>query len=144
MPAKGTTRVSQRQRKQIAAAKLSGKTYARIGAETGLSPRTIERAAHDPRTLTLIQRLTRGDEKRLTQAWNLAVGSLLICLRSKYPDVVTDARRDLLKFVTAGDPPLAAVRIEDASAGDFTLEELLVCYRRVTVHDAGDSSAVRG
>ena len=43
-----------------------------------------------------------------------------------------NARNQLLKYVTAGDPPLYRVGDQGTTEGDFTLEELMVTMRRVT------------
>ena len=47
-------------------------------------------------------------------------------LDSDDQDLVKDARKDLLRYVTAGDPP--QIRMEsptNAASGDFTLAEML-------------------
>jgi hypothetical protein len=46
------------------------------------------------------------------------------------PDLVIQARRDMLRFATAGDPPLLRIAPADNSGGHFTLEELLTSYRK--------------
>jgi len=132
MPAKGKTRVSDEQRKRIAASRLIGKTAKEIAAETGLAVRTVERQVTDPRTVTFIQHQRHRCERALEKAWRLGLASILVHLRSGEPELVIQARRDMLKFATAGDPPLLRVAPADNSAGDFTLEELLISYRRAT------------
>lgn len=132
MPAKGKTRVTDEQRRKIAGAKVAGETAKQIAKTTGLSVRTVERQATDPRTATFILQQRKRSEAELQQGWDLAVQSLLAHLRSKDPDLVIAARRDLLKFAIAGDPPLLRVSPEDSDRGDFTLEELLISYRRAT------------
>jgi hypothetical protein len=98
-----------------------------------LARQTVNRVANDVRTTTLILRWKEREEKRLDQALGLALDGLLRDLKSRKPDRHAPARRDLLRFVTAGDPGLH--RIGDAggsSEGDFTLEELLFTMRTVT------------
>jgi hypothetical protein len=130
MPAKGKTKVTDAQRRQIAAKKLIGKTARTIAKETGLAQKTVEKQAGDPRTSMFILRQRHRSEKHLEQAWDLGLASILVHLRSGVPELVIQARRDMLKFATAGDPPLLRVAPEDTSGGDFTLEELLSSYRK--------------
>jgi hypothetical protein len=81
----------------------------------------------------LILRWKDREEKRLNQALGLALDGLLRDLKSRKPDRYAPARRDLLRFVTAGDPPLHRVGDTGASSdGDFTLEELIASMRRFT------------
>jgi hypothetical protein len=134
MPAKGKSKVSDQQRSKIAARKLIGKTAREIARETGLAVRTVERQATDPRTVTFIMRQRHRDERYLEQAWRLGLASVLVHLRSGVPELVIQARRDMLRFATAGDPPLQRIAPADNSGGDFTLEELLISYRKVTAH----------
>jgi len=135
MPTKGKTKVSDVQRATIAAARLIGKTALEIAKDTGLGVRTVERASTDPRTATSILRQRQGSERALEQAWRLGLASILVHLRSGNAGLVIQARRDLLRFATAGDPPLLRVAPADNSRGDFTLEELLQSYRRATARE---------
>ncbi len=132
MPAKGKSKISDAQRAKIAAGRVAGKPAKQIARETGLAKTTVDHQAGDPRTGTLTLRLKHKDEARLEQAWDLAVGSILKHLKSKSADMVINARRDLMRLLTLGDPPLLRVAPTDNSAGDFTLEELLATYRSVS------------
>ncbi len=132
MPAKNKSKVTDEQRQQIAAKKLLGKTAKAIAAETGLAAKTVEKQLADPRTSTFILRQRHQCERALERAWRLGLASILVHLRSGVPELVIQARRDMLKFATAGDPPLLRIAPTDNSAGDFTLEELLATYRSVT------------
>lgn len=131
MPAKGKTKVTDRQRAQIAAGRMAGKPARQIARETGLSKSTIDHQALDQRVSTLTLRLKRKDEGRLEQGWSLAVSSILSDLKSKDASLKINARRDLLRFLTIGDPPLLRVAPASNENGDFTLEELLTCYAKV-------------
>jgi|ERR1700733_3355454 len=128
MPAKGKTKVTDAQRAAIAAGKLAGKPAKRIAAETGLAKSTVDHQANDPRTSTLTLRLKGKDEARLEEAWDLTVKSILADLKSNSPEFVIAARRDLMRLLPLGDPPLLRIAPQDAQ-GDFTLEELLMAYR---------------
>ena len=125
---KGRSKVSDAQRRKIAAAKIVGETHRAIAAETGLAVTTVDHAVTDPRVSTLTLRLKGRDEARLEQAWDLTVGSILKDLKSKSPAVVIAARRDLMRLLPLGDPPLLRVSPQDTSKGDFTLEQLLAAY----------------
>jgi hypothetical protein len=47
-------------------------------------------------------------------------------------DLVRDARKDLLRYVTAGDPPQIKLAAPTPAAnGDFTLAEMLMELRRI-------------
>ena len=65
MPVKGKSKVTDRQRAQIAAGKIAGKSHRAIAAETGLAKTTVDHQATDPRVSTLTLRLKRQDEERL-------------------------------------------------------------------------------
>jgi hypothetical protein len=138
MPAKGKSKVSTRQRARIAAGRVGGQTSREIAAETGLSESTVRKQATHPRTVTLVQRLIQRDEKELDAAWAKALQTVKKDLNSKDPAVVRDARRDLLRFITAGDPPLARLELAPAPEGSiYTLEELLSTMRTHDLSDAG-------
>ncbi len=130
MPAKGKTRVTDDQRKQIAAGKLLRKTARQIAQETGLSKSTVDHQAADPRTSGFVLEQRNKTKPALEEAWRLSVASILVHLRSGNSDLVIQARRDLLRFAAVGDPPLMRVAPADNSGGDFTLEELLISYRK--------------
>jgi hypothetical protein len=133
MPAKGKAKVSDDQRRQIAAKKLIGKTARTIAQETGLAVKTVEKQSTDARTVTFILHQRKRSQKHLEQAWDLGLASILVHLRSGVPELVIAARRDMLKFATAGDPPLLRIPPVDTDRGDFTLEELLQSYRSATL-----------
>jgi len=143
MPAKGKTRVTERQRAHIAAGRLLGKPAREIAEEVGLSKSTVDHQAHDPRTATLTLRLKRRDEDKLDQAWTLSIASILRDLKSKKAELVIGARRDLFRLLPLGDPPLLRIAPADSAGGDFTLEELLQSYRSATIREreGGNSEA---
>ena len=62
-----------------------------------------------------------------------AVASIESHLDSDDQDLVKDARKDLLRYVTAGDPPQIKMEARTkAASGDFTLAELLSTWRMMT------------
>jgi len=130
MPAKGKTKVNDEQRRRIAAKRLAGATAKTIAEDEGLAVSTVKKQSLDPRTATFILRQRQRSEKDLEDAWDLGVASILIDLKSSKPELVIAARRDLLKFATAGDPPLMRIVADDTSQGHFTLEELLTEMHR--------------
>ena len=126
MPNIGRSRMTDTERRQIAQGKLAGKTARQIAADTGLSESSVEKAGRDPRTSLLIQRLKERDEEVLGRCWKKAVASIESHLDDDDQDLVRDARKDLLRYVTAGDPPqIKMAAPTDAANGDFTLAEML-------------------
>src|SRR5215467_4620108 len=135
MPAKGTTRVTGSQRRAIAHGKIAGKTAADIAAETGLAPVTVDKQSRDPRTQTLIQHLKIEHEEPLRRAFVRSLETIEEHLDSDDASVVRDARRDLMKIMEAGDPPLSRLEVANdktTTSGDFTLAELLSTWRMMT------------
>ena len=132
MPAKGTTRVTDTQRLAIAQGKIAGKTAADIAAETGLAPETVGKQSRDPRTQTLIQALKIEHEEPLRRAFERSLATIEAHLDSEDTAVVRDARRDLMRMIEAGDPPLSRLEVaNDKTKGDFTLAELLGTLRMI-------------
>lgn len=128
MPATGKSRVTEKQRAKIAAGRLAGKTAKTIAAETGLSKQTIDKQAVDPRTGALIMKLKARDGDLLDEGWKLGLKSILSDLKSKKPVQRRGARRDLLRFLTAGDPAVSKI-VPEEPGGKYTLTELLTMYR---------------
>ena len=121
------------ERRKIAQGKLAGKTARQIAEEVGLSESSVEKASKDPRTSLLIQRLKERDEEVLGRCWKKAVASIESHLDSDDQDLVKDARKDLLRYVTAGDPPQIKMEAPtNAASGDFTLAELLGAWKQIT------------
>jgi hypothetical protein len=129
MPAKGKSRISDAQRAKIAAGKVAGKPSRQIADEVGLAKSTVDHAVSDPRTSTLALRFKHKDEARLEEAWDLTVASILRDLKSKSLARILNARRDLMRLLPLGDPPLLKVAPSDGQGGTCTLEELLIAYR---------------
>lgn len=136
MPAKGKSKVSDRKRKAIAAAKVLGKTNKQIAAAVDLHPKTVAAVARDVRTTTLILRLKEENDQAFGKLWQDMMQRLGTDIRSKDFSERHGARNFLLKAITAGDPPLHRVGDVGSSDGDFTLEELLLTMRRVTKKSA--------
>jgi hypothetical protein len=62
-------------------------------------------------------------------------------LDSEDASVVRDARRDLMKIIESGDPPLSRLEVaNDKTKGDFTLAELLGTLRRIQDGKNGDTA----
>lgn len=134
MPGKGKTKISPRQRNAIAQGKLIGKKSKQIAAETGLHPGTVRNQAHDPRTVTQILTLKQQSQIEFAAMWQKMVSGVAKDMIDKKDFGVRHASRNMfLRMLTAGDPPLHRVGDMGSTAGDFTLEEMLVTLRRVTV-----------
>jgi len=136
MPAKGKSKVSQRQRQAIAAAKVAGKPNKQIAAALDLHPDTVKKVASDTRTTTLILRLKEKNDAAFGKLWQDMMKGLGKDIRAKDYNERHGARTFLLRAITAGDPPLHRVGDVGGSEGDFTLEELLLTMRRVTKKSA--------
>ena len=136
MPARGKTKVTDRQRKVIAAGKLAGKTNKQIAKTVDLHPDTVKKASNDARTTTLILRLKEKDDQDFAKLWGEMMKGLKDDIASKDFNERHASRNFLLKAITAGDPPLHRVGDIGSSEGDFTLEELLLTMRRVTKKSA--------
>ena len=131
MPAKGKSRVTDAQRRKIAAGKVAGKTNRAIAAETKLGVRTVDRQATDPRTVTLALKLKEGCEDDFKKLYGETLRTLKRDIQAKDRNVCAMARGQFLRLLVLGDPPLLRVAPVDTSGGDYTLEELLISYRRV-------------
>jgi hypothetical protein len=132
---KGASKVTDAQRRKIAAGKVAGRPHRRIAAEAGLAVTTVDHQVGDPRTVTLILGLKNRDARRLERMWKKMLDTLERDLKSKDVGVCAMARGQFLRLLPLGDPPLLRIAPADNSDGDFTLEELLQSYRRVTVRD---------
>lgn len=111
-----------------------GATAAQIAPEVGLSESAVAKQARDPRTVTLIQRLKSQHEPQLCRTFAKSLNGIEKDVSNIDPDVRRHARSQLLKVITAGEPPLARIEAGGNTGGDFTLEELIVSYRRATIH----------
>lgn len=133
MPAKGKNKVTARQRAKIAAGKLAEKSDKEIAAEVDLHPNTVNRISHDARTTTLIGRLKEKHDKEFATIFNSMIKGLGKNMRKHKDAREFNATASVfLRAITAGDPPLHRVGDVGSSAGDFTLQELLVTMRQVT------------
>lgn len=133
VPAKGKTKVTDAQRKKIAAGKLARKTDKQIAADVDLHPVTVNRIAHDARTTTLILRLKESSDKEIAGIWqDMILGLGLNMKKHTDPREFNATASVFLRAVTAGDPPLHRVGDVGSSDGDYTLQELLVTMRQVT------------
>jgi hypothetical protein len=131
MPAKGKSKISDRQRQAIAAAKVAGKPTKAIAKALELHPDTVKKVAGDVRTTTLILRLKEKNDQAFGKLWADMMKGLGSDVRSKDFAMRRDGRNFLLRAITAGDPPLHRVGDVGSSDGDFTLEELLFSMRTI-------------
>lgn len=129
MPAKGKPKVTDAQRKQIAAARVAGKTRKAIAHETGLSEHTVAHQLADPRTATFTLAMKAKNEPQMARMFALTLNTMEADLKSKDKAISSAARAQFLRLMPLGDPPLLRIAQADNSGGDFTLEELLVAYR---------------
>jgi hypothetical protein len=133
MPAKGTTRVTDEQRKRIAAGRTLGKTRKAIAEETGLAPQTVANQLADPRTATLILEFKHKSRAQLDRIWLKTLNRIEADIHHKELARSAAARGQFIRILTAGDPPLLRIAPADNSGGDCTLEELIITYRRASI-----------
>lgn len=133
MPRKGKTKISDRQRNVIARGKLTGKKSKEIASEAGIAVQTVRNQAHDPRTVTQILTLKQQSEMEFAAMWRAMVKGVADDIVATDFPTRHAARGQFLRMLTAGDPPLHRVGDMGSVAGDFTLEELMITLRRVTV-----------
>lgn len=137
MPAKGTTRVTNEQRAAIARGRVEGKPSPQIAKETGLARITVDKQAIDPRTVTLIQQLKAQAAPQLRRMFQSSLNRTEKLIKHPDPVVGLRACRQVTNVLVAGDPPLARIEPQaGGGSGDFTLEELLIVYRRASVSGA--------
>jgi transposase len=131
MPAKGKSKVSDRQRQAIAAAKVAGKPTKAIAKALELHPDTVKKVASDVRTTTLILRLKEKNDQAFGKMWQDMMRELAKDVKAKDYSERQGARIFLLRAITAGDPPLHRVGDVGSADGDFTLDELLSTMRTI-------------
>lgn len=137
MPAKGKSKITPAQRAKIAAGKLAKKTDKQIGAELDLHPVTVNRAAHDIRTTTMILQLKEKHDQEFAAIFvDMMKGLAKNMKKHEDPREFNATASVFLRAVTAGDPPLHRVGDVGSADGDFTLQELLVTMRTVTRRSA--------
>ncbi len=133
MPRKGTSKVTEAQRRAIAVGKASGRTHKQIAAATGLAVSTVDHRASDPRVATDLLRLKHKDRGKIERMWTRFLNRIYRDMASRDHVVSATARAQFLRLLPLGEPPLLRVAPADNSGGDFTLEELLITYRRATI-----------
>ena len=133
MPAKGKSKVTAQQRRRIAAGKSAGKTHRAIAREAGLAVTTVDHQARHPEVVTLTMRLKKEHEPQLVRMYKLSLETMERDIGSKNRGVCAAARAQLLRLLPLGDPPLLRIAPQDPGRGDFTLEELLICYRTASL-----------
>jgi len=87
-------------------------------------------ANHDPETRTLIEQYKARHEAELYELFRRALDGMKQDLQSEEPDIRVRTRDQVFRAIQAGDK-VAAVQVNQASQGDYTMEELLIAYRRV-------------
>lgn len=127
MPAKGKKRVTDVQRRVMAAGRAQGKTAKQLAADTGLAEKTVEKQLKDPRTVTFVHEYKARSEKDLSAIWDLMIKRLKRDIDAIDPDIRRHARGQFMKLLVLGESTAA----DDGKRepGDFTLEQLLEAYR---------------
>jgi len=127
MPAKGKSRLSDRQKQRIAAGKALGRRHRDIAADTRLAKTTVDHAVLKPETKALIQQFKDENQEQLSRMYKKALGTLDADLDRKAFDARIRSRAQLMGIIQAGDERIA---IGDLGAGEdggkYSLEELLV------------------
>lgn len=131
MPAKGKSKVSDKQRAVIAAGKLAGKTRDQISRETGLAQSTVAHQLVNPRTMMLLLEMKLRSEPELVEMWGMMLVGLKVDLVSDDSDIRRHARTFLLKIFEAGESTPKALAARDARQGDVTFEEALILWAKM-------------
>lgn len=109
MPAKGKTKLSDRQRAVIAVRKAEGKTHDEIGRELALHPSTVKKSAIDPRTQNIIRELKATHYGELLALYKKGLGVLDKLLDDPDPNLRLRAVKVLADVLSAGE--VSTVRV---------------------------------
>lgn len=140
MPAKGKSKITDKQRRQIAAGKVLGKTSWQIAKQVEVHPDTVRKAWADERTLTQITELRLKGADQVERIFFKALDNLESefdkkTIKTLEPVDRHRCRMEAYKVGTLGDPPRAAVgkASADNTKGDITYEEMLIIVREVMI-----------
>jgi len=135
MPAKGTTRVSQRQKAAIARGKLAEKTNAEIARDTGLKRSTVEHIACGPEVKGILNRIMVAGEVKLFSFF----GTLVDSIEAEFSptskntfDQRERARTQAINLLQLGQPKVSEVPATALGGGVF-LGDMLTQYRSLVV-----------
>jgi sugar diacid utilization regulator len=131
MPAKGTTKLTQQQKQKVALAKAVGKTHKEAAAAALVSEASVDRIVADPQTQLLIQRLRDQHSEQLERMYAAALTYAEKDLGDGSGDIRVRTRDQVLRFIQAGDR-LKIGEGNETETGEYTLEELMISYRRRT------------
>lgn len=129
---KGRKQITEGERRKIARARAAGKSRREIAKELGRPPDTIKHQLANPRTVTLVLAMKERLQPLIEKGFEIAVKNLVKRCADRNKEVQHQAAGMMLKYVTAGDPPLYRVGDQGTQEGDFTLDEMMVYLRRVS------------
>ena len=136
MPAKGTSRVTTRQKQIIAAGRLAGKTCPVIAGEIGVTTDTVRHLAVGPEVKGIISRIVASDELLMAGLMNSVVASLQADIASEKltPEQRERARAQAVSVLQLGEPKLPdqpAAGPGALAGGGFFLSDVMTVYRQM-------------
>jgi hypothetical protein len=131
VPAKGTTRVTERQRRILAAAKAGGVALKTAAAQAGVHVNTALKVLKDPGTREIFREIVASLDEELQQLAGLIVKTLATDLVSAQNESTrARLREEALKTMAhlrqLGNFGLTSTAGSDASGGAKTLGDILV------------------
>lgn len=132
MPAKGKSRVTDAQRRKLAAGRIRGKTSKQLAADTGLAVSTVKHQVVDPRTRAHAFEIKTENLDAIGRLVKKRIQQLSKELDSRNADVRHNAGNQIIKFACMGDPPLAAAPAPGMSEpGGITIVAALALYAEI-------------
>lgn len=132
--------ISDAKKRQIAAGRVAGKTHGKIAQELHLAESSVKRTAtKDPVVKAYMQQFADKKAVQIERMYNLALDAVEADLKQKTDKYARGYAVDrVLRIVEAADR--VRLRLQDETAaktgadgrGQFSLEELLLQFRRVT------------
>jgi hypothetical protein len=127
---KGDKALTQEQCYEAARLKFAGETPANIAAATGVSVGTLCKAKHHPIIGPRLVELAKRNRERLDRMYDKSLAEMERDLRAGKDETRAKARDQVLKYIESGEEKTS--KQEAPTSGDFTLEQLLIAWRRTT------------
>lgn len=134
MPAKGTTKVSEKQKSLIVKRRMQGATNTQIAAETGMHPVTVSLAWNSPESQAIVARARYECAPEIRNLYRQVIDTLVEDLAgSKSVTERMRLRDEALSIMARGEPVAAQAAAQNEGNGEYTLQELLLRVSRATM-----------